>query len=93
MEPSTKDQILIDNNQIIPFNYQNKIAKCTAKIFLTDNGKGSGFFTKFKRNNKLFYCLLTNQHVIEPEMIVDGYEIIIKYDNESKELKIKLDKQ
>jgi len=26
-------------------------------------------------------------------MIVDGYEIIIKYDNESKELKIKLDKQ
>ena len=93
MEPSTKDQILIDNNQIIPFNYQNKIAKCTAKIFLPDNGKGSGFFTKFKRNNKLFYCLLTNQHVIEPEMIVDGYEIIIKYDNESKELKIKLDKQ
>ena len=33
MEPSTKDQILIDNNQMIPFNYQNKIAKCAYKFF------------------------------------------------------------
>jgi len=67
-----------------------EICRSTLKIEL-QNGKGSGFFITFERNKKEFYCIMTNEHVITPEMIKDKEEINIKYDNESKSFIIKLD--
>ena len=87
------NQALFPNNQIININKPYNIAQSTIKIILPNNSIGSGFFLKFERNNKLFYCLMTNQHVIDPEIVKMKKEITIYYNNEKKFLKIKLDKE
>ena len=56
----------------------------------TDNGYGSGFFCKIRYpdiNNQI-YCLITNYHVIDDDMINYKEYIEIKINN--KEIKIKL---
>ena len=57
-------------------------SKATVKIKFS-SCVGSGFFIKLERNKKPFYCLMTNQHVIESEMI-QNEEIIFLYDNEER---------
>ena len=57
-------------------------SKATVKIKVP-KGTGTGFFIKLERNKKPFYCLMTNQHVIESEMILNK-EIIFLYDNEER---------
>ena len=57
-------------------------SKATVKIKVP-KGTGTGFFVKLERNKKPFYCLMTNQHVIESEMILNK-EIIFLYDNEER---------
>ena len=57
-------------------------SKATVKIKVPE-GTGTGFFIKLERNKKPFYCLMTNQHVIESEMILNK-EIIFLYDNEER---------
>ena len=47
------------NQNIVQINNVCDQWKSVIKIELK-NGKGSGFFIKFKRNNKPFYCLMTN---------------------------------
>ena len=61
----------------------------TLKIILKD-GLGSGIFLKTERNNKPFYLIMTNQHVISEEMIDKKETIIIKYANENKPININL---
>ena len=69
-----------------------KVSRGTLKIEL-ENETGSGFFLKFKRNNKPFYCIMTNHHVITSDLIKDKKKVIIKYENETKELSIDLNNQ
>ena len=61
----------------------------TLKIILKD-GLGSGIFLKTERNNKPFYLIMTNQHVISEEMIDKKETIEFKYVNENKPIKIDL---
>ena len=68
-----------------------KMSKGAVKIKLENNISSSGVLLNFQRNNKQFYCLLTNQFVITPDIINNKKEILIKYDNEKKYLIIKLD--
>ena len=92
MEGEIKDEILFDNNIVDMKNVYN-ICKASIKI-LRKEGIGTGFFLKFERNEKMFYCIMTNEHVITSEMIEDGNEIItILYENEQKSLEVKLDKK
>ena len=85
------EEILIKNNiKTVSQAYNN--CKATIKIELS-NGIGSGFFLQFQRNDKKFYCLITNQHIISPDMVENEKEIKIKYDNDTKDLLIKLDKK
>ena len=79
----------IDENLNVMKNIYN-ICKATVK-FVLENDKASGFFLKFERNDKEFHCIITCEHVINTEMIKEEREILVKYDNEHKELKIKLD--
>ena len=51
---------------------------------------GSGIFLKTERNNKPFYFIMTNQHVISEEMIDKKETIELKYVNENKPIKIDL---
>ena len=93
MEGEIKDEILFDSNIFDMQNVYN-ICKASIKILIKGGGIGTGFFLKFERNEKMFYCIMTNEHVITSEMIEDGNEIItIKYENEQKSLEVKLDKK
>ena len=80
------------NNYIKQMNNIYKICKSSVKIILPNNNVSSGFFMKLLRNKKNFYCLITNEHAITPEMIQRKDIIIALYENESKNLVIKLDK-
>ena len=82
-----------NNTNILEINNVCETWKSTIKIELKDGSKASGFFIKYSRNNKPFYCLMTNQHVIDDELTKKDEEILIKYENEKRQLKIELNKE
>ncbi len=89
-----KDEIKFNNNPIDPIDKTMKVAKGTVKIELSnDKGLASGFFLQLKRNNKNFYCLMTNAHVVNEDMIKNKEKIKIKYDIEEKELNLELNEE
>ena len=47
----------------------SNLSKGTVKIAMKDDSFGSGCFLKLEKNKKPFYCLITNQHVINSEMV------------------------
>ena len=92
-EDIIKDEIKL-NNPINPIDKTMKVAKGTVKIELSnDKGLASGFFLQLKRNNKNFYCLMTNAHVVNEDMIKNKEKIKIKYDIEEKELNLELNEE
>ena len=69
MEDDIEDEILINNN-MLPIDNIVDVYKGAIKIEINNTDKkGSGCFLKFKRNGKIFYCIITNQHIIKPDMI------------------------
>ena len=89
-----EDEILINNHEIQKKNLEFKVLLSSVKIEIDPNHFGSGFFLRFKRNNgKEFYCIMTNQHVITPQLIEQKITISILYENENRALIIKLDKE
>ncbi len=86
------NEIEIDNSELKPLDKNIiKVSPSVCKI-ITNKSTGSGFFIKLNKNNNILLCLMTNEHVIEREMIENKENIEIKYDYESKGIKIKLDK-
>jgi len=89
-----ENEVLINNHKIQKMKLEHKILKSPVKIEIDQNHFGSGFFLKLKKNNgKEFYCVMTNQHVITPEMIEQKIKISILYENEEKALIIELDQE
>ena len=68
-----------------------KMSKGAVKIKLENNISSSGVLLNFQRNNKQFYCLLTNQFVITPDIINKKQTINILDSKKDKNLLIKLD--
>ena len=68
----------------------NKVSPCVCKVIINEFN-GSGFFIKLNINNKILFCLMTNEHVITREMVENKENIEIKYDYETKGIKINLD--
>ena len=56
----------------------------------TSNNISSGFFIKFFKDEKDFFCLMTNEHIITRELVKERKTINVYYDNESKVKEIKL---
>ena len=91
MEDDIEDENLINNN-MLPIDNIVDVYKGAIKIEINNTDKkGSGCFLKFKRNGKIFYCIMTNPHVIKPYMIKKKDNITIKYKNEKKKLNLILD--
>ena len=86
------DEVLFPNKNIIKINKLYHIAKCTITLEI-DNYRASGFFLKFERNNRPFYCLMTNQHVIKSKYVEKKQKIRIIYDNRNKYLDLTLDRE
>ena len=76
------NKLKTDIFNLIHFEMKNKIYE----IYIEDNYKGKGFFTKIKDNNHSIKVLITNNN--EPELREDT-KIIIKNNNESKEIELK----
>ena len=91
-ESQIMNQILINNN-IKKIDNIYPIFKGTVNIELKNKDSGSGFFMKFLRNKKLFYCLVTNEHVIQQSMVKNRDKIMIKYENKTKEFSLELNEK
>ena len=86
------NEINIKGNELKEVDITYNILKSTVYIEYK-NATASGFFIKFCKNNKPFYCLMTNEHVVDKPMLLNKEEIKIKFDNKQKELTLKLDKR
>ena len=84
------DECLVKEAKVNQIDNIYKISKGTLKIEI-DNTIGSGFFLKFKRNNKPFYCIMTNNHVITSDYVDNNEKVTIIYENETKKLSFRLD--
>ena len=91
-----KNEANIKKGKNLTLNQSNllneKVKKSVCEIII-DNGYGSGFFCKIKlpnNNNEEIYCLITNNHVITKNILMDKDIIEIKLNN--KELIISLNK-
>ena len=54
--------------------------------------RASGFLIKFMKNNEDFCCLMTNEHIVEKELVENKESIIFYYDNKKERREIILDK-
>ena len=67
-----------------------RASKSVCKIIIPPKEMSSGFLIQLFKDEKEFYCLMTNEHVITKEMIDQKIKIDIYYDSQSKFRKIKL---
>ena len=51
---------------------------------------GTGFLLSFQIEQEMFYCLISNEHVIKSEFLKNNINIYISYDNEFKSTTINL---
>ena len=87
---------LINNNNIINilkndiFNINNsKMKNKIYEIYNEDINIGKGFFTKILYNNNLLPVLITNINIIDKFISKEYNEIIMKNNNEKKEIELK----
>ena len=86
------DEVEIKDSELKPLDKNiNKVSPSVCKIII-NKYNGSGFFIKLNINDNILLCLMTNEHVIKKEMVENKENIEIKYDYESKGIKIKFDK-
>ena len=74
-----KDEGLFSDNNPIPMNLANQVLKSICKIIIKKNNGiiyGTGFFMKLGKSNKNKY-LITNYHIISPELTKEDIEIEI----------------
>ena len=57
----------------------------------TNDKISSGFLIKLIKDKKYFFCLMTNEHVINKDMVKNQESFMLYFDNEKKRKKIKLD--
>ena len=68
----------------------NEKAEKSICEIIKDNGYGSGFFTKIKYEGNEIFCLFTNNHVIDEEMLLNNENIEIKINNKIYNISLKL---
>ena len=81
----------IKGSEMQSINILFDACKSITKI-IGSNGLGTGFFIKLERENKPFFCLMTNEHVITKEMVEKKEQIEVKYNNQHETIKINLNK-
>ena len=95
MEDIKEEKYINDSPEPLSIDATEKILeqmkKCVCKIY---NGKeGTGFFIKIPYKNSTLTVLMTNNHIIEEQDIIDNKIITIYLNYENKERNIKLDKE
>ena len=84
-------EVKIKDSELKSLNYNiNKVSPSICKI-ITNTFVGTGCLIKLNINNNILFCLLTNEHVVDREMIKNKENIKLKYDYELKGINIQLD--
>ena len=93
MEDSTKEKYIVTSPEPVSFegtkNILDQMNNCVCRIY--NNGEGTGFFTKIPYKNKLLSVLITNNHVIGINDIINNQIITLYLNNDKIEKSIKLD--
>ena len=93
MEDSTKEKEIVTSPEAVSFegteNILNQMNNCVCRIY--NNGKGTGFFTKIPYKNKELSVLITNNHVIGINDILNNKNITLYLNNDKIVKSIKLD--
>ena len=74
----------------------SKVSKSICKIQIeTEKGskKGTGFLLAFNIEQEIFYCLISNEHVIKEKYLKENVEIYFSYDNEFRKAIINLNNE
>ena len=79
------------NQNIIPENIC-LVSKSLCKISTPNNTFGFGFLIKFYKGKENFFCLMSCEHIIKKELIMQKEKISFYYDKGSKIKEIILDK-
>ena len=78
--------ITIEKNNIII----SQLIKCVCKIYQTKENTGTGFMCKIPYQNQLLPVLITNNHVLNEEMIKKDKTIKIAFNNKKEKKDIKI---
>ena len=93
MEDSRKEKEIVTSPEPVSFegtkNILDQMNNCVCRIY--NNGKGTGFFTKIPYKNKELSVLITNNHVIGINDIIDNKNITLYLNNDKIVKSIKLD--
>ena len=93
MEDSKKEKFIKISPEPVSFegteNILDQMNNCVCRIY--NNGEGTGFFTKIPYKNKILSVLITNNHVIGINDIINNKNIILYLNNDKIEKSIKLD--
>ena len=73
-------------------SYFAHVSKSICKI-RTSITLASGFLLKYFIDNKFFFCLVSNAHVIKKEMIENKEKIFVSYNNENNNIECQLNKE
>ena len=88
-----KNEVLTGQNNLIPIDtYIYSAIKSVCKIVINKLTTGTGFFIKLRKNNKDFYCLMTNEHVVTKNLINSKEKIVILFDGQNKRREIILNR-
>ena len=92
MSGRKNEELIIDSpiTQINIFYYD--VCKSICKIIIKTK-IATGFLLKLYKKEEPFYCLMTNEHVINQDMVDNEEEIEIYYDNQRRRNKIILNKE
>ena len=75
-EVNRVNEVYIPSSKIFPLVPILNVVKSICKIITYSPTKiGSGFLINLPSKEKPFYCLITNEHIIEEEMIENGEKI------------------
>ena len=77
------------DSPMIPIEIVIEVSKSVCRIH-THKQIATGFLIKLIKEENPFYCLITNEHVINKEMIEQKQTINIYYDNRNEERLIEL---
>ena len=85
MESFVKEKYIEDYHQPISLQSSEKIIEqmknCVFKINLLNGTKGTGFFCKIPYNNNILKLLITNNHIIDENILNRNEKILISINN------------
>ena len=93
MEDSTKEKFIVTSPEPVSFkgtkNILNQMNNYVCRIY--NNGEGTGFFTKIPYRSKLLTVLITNNHVISINDIINNKDITLYLNNDKIVKSVELD--